>query len=143
MMQQNVLLRSTPFRALLAFASLVPLLVAAWHGFDVIYIGEALRSIDGRPYFYTDHPGYTYTLVLAAWLKALSWLNAIPHPGLAAAIAAPSIDPYMQAMVWGGRLLSGALASGFAAAALVRLGGASRVATALFALNRDRAVFVD
>ncbi len=131
---------------MLAGAALVPVLVAIWHDpgrswtltpdADLIYLGEALRGLDGRPYAYADHPGYTYTLILAAWLKLLSFLHIIPDAGLGAAISAPDIGHYMQAMTWAGRLLSAFLASGLvlAAAWLVRLGGASRLATVVFAL---------
>ncbi|MBX9634108.1 MAG: hypothetical protein K2X44_03920, partial [Magnetospirillum sp.] len=56
-------LRSLPFYGLVALAALIPLVIGLWHGLnrpyaitpdaDIIYMGEALRSLDGRPYFYT------------------------------------------------------------------------------------------
>lgn len=131
---------------LVVLAAIIPVIVALAHGIgrpytvtpdaDIIYMGEALRAFDGRPYFYTDHPGYIYTLALTAWLKLLSLVHLIPKPGLGEAIAAPSIDSYMQAMIWGGRWLSALTASALvaAAAAAVRLGGAPPLAAGLFAL---------
>ncbi|ARJ65933.1 hypothetical protein WV31_09835 [Magnetospirillum sp. ME-1] len=132
--------------SLVALAVSIPVIISLAQGIgrpytltpdaDIIYVGEVLRSFDGRPYFYSDHPGYTYTLALSVWLKLLSLLHLIPKPGLAEAVAAPSIDSYMQAMVWAGRWLSALMASALVAASawLVRLGGAPPLVAALFAL---------
>jgi hypothetical protein len=132
--------------ALMILAVSMPLVIGLAHGInrpytvtpdaDIIYMGEALRALDGRPYYYTDHPGYTYTVVLTAWLKLMSVFHIIPKPGLSEAIAAPSIDTYMQAMIVAGRWLSALTASLLVAAAafLVRLGGAPSLTASLFAL---------
>jgi hypothetical protein len=131
---------------LLMLAIVTPLIIALAHDIarpytvtpdaDIIYMGEALRALDGRPYLYTDHPGYSYTLALTGWLKLLSVFHVIPKAGLGEAIAAPSIDAYMQAMIWAGRWLSALTASLLVAATagLVRLGGAPPLTAALFAL---------
>jgi hypothetical protein len=107
--------------ALALSVCIIPLHHDLWRSYittsdaDIIFIYEALRYNDRAPQWQFDHPGYTYQLLLAAWVRVLhvAGLSEIIRLSEILGLPGDRFESAYAQLVFAGRLLSIIFAAAF------------------------------